>query len=210
MEEPEKKKIGGGAFIASGVFTILTPAIFFIVLGDFFSLIKDCSLPYATVDIGEGLIVNCSEIRLIYIISFIAVFIGIILVIWGLAKKVIDYKKNSYTENQRRTRENKIYRPLIKEVKPKVVEKKVKFQEGTVKTAPAAVRKKEIEEKTKQKIKVEKHIKKKPVRNREIKKRTEEVESDTESEDFEGFKALIKSEKLKERPKKGKSKIKRR
>jgi len=133
MEKSEEKKIGGGSFIASGVFTTLTPAIFYVVLGDFFLLLKDCSLPYSTVDIGKATIVNCSEIRLVAVLSYISVFIGIILVIWGLARKVIDYKEKSDMENKRKTGENKRFetgnrfyiKPLVKEVKPKVREKKI-------------------------------------------------------------------------------------
>lgn len=132
MEMPKEKKIGGGSFIASGVFTTLTPAIFYVVLGDFFLLLKDCSLPYSTIDIGKATIVNCSEIRLVAVLSYISVFIGIILVIWGLARKIVDYKEKSDMENKRRTKnkrfdgENRFYiKPLIKEVRPKVREKKI-------------------------------------------------------------------------------------
>jgi len=148
MEMPKEKKIGGGSFIASGVFTTLTPAIFYVVLGDFFLLLKDCSLPYSTIDIGKATIVNCSEIRLVAVLSYISVFIGIILVIWGLARKIVDYKEKSDMENKRRTGKNKFYiKPLIKEVRPKVREKKIeeKPEKKKVKIKPK-IKKKEIKE----------------------------------------------------------------
>lgn len=93
-EEKKSKKIGGGSFILSGIISILTPAMFYIVLGDFNSFLKECALPFSTVNIGNDMIVNCTEIRLVYIISFLGVFFGLILIVWGFAKKIIELKKS--------------------------------------------------------------------------------------------------------------------
>ncbi|NIO45166.1 MAG: hypothetical protein GTN36_06490, partial [Candidatus Aenigmarchaeota archaeon] len=43
-EVKPKKRIGGGSFIASGVLSILVPAMFYVVLGDFGAFLQDCSL----------------------------------------------------------------------------------------------------------------------------------------------------------------------
>jgi len=88
------KRIGGGSFIASGILGILVPAIFYIVLGDFNSFLENCALPFSTVDIGNEMIVNCTEIRLVYVISYLSVFFGLIFIAWGIAKKIIELKKS--------------------------------------------------------------------------------------------------------------------
>ncbi len=93
-EKKTKKRIGGGSFIASGILGILVPAIFYIVLGDFNSFLQNCALPFSTVDIGNSMIVNCTEIRLVYVISYLSVFFGSIFIVWGLAKKLIELKKS--------------------------------------------------------------------------------------------------------------------
>ncbi len=90
-----KKKIGGGSFIASGILSIMVPAIFYIVLGDFTAFMGSCGLPFSSVDIGNEMIVNCTELRLVFVLSFLFVFIGLILVVWGLAKKIIKMRESS-------------------------------------------------------------------------------------------------------------------
>ena len=94
-EVKPKKRIGGGSFIASGVLSILVPAMFYVVLGDFSSFLQDCSLPFSDVNIGSDMIVNCTEMRLVYVISFLCVFFGAILIIYGLAKKIVEIKKTT-------------------------------------------------------------------------------------------------------------------
>ncbi|NIM46937.1 MAG: hypothetical protein GTN40_02140 [Candidatus Aenigmarchaeota archaeon] len=88
-----KKSIGGGSFIASGILGILVPSIFYIVLGDFNSFLQECNLPFSTVNIGNDMIVNCTEIRLVFVISYICVFFGLIFIILGVAKKIIEMKR---------------------------------------------------------------------------------------------------------------------
>jgi len=92
-EVKPKKRIGGGSFIASGILGILVPSIFYIVLGDFNSFLQECNLPFSTVNIGNDMMVNCTEIRLVFVISYICVFFGLIFVILGIAKKIIEFKK---------------------------------------------------------------------------------------------------------------------
>jgi len=89
-----KRKIGGGSFIASGILSILVPAMFYVVLGDFSSFLEECSLPFSSVDIGNDMIVNCTEMRFVYILSFLCVFFGAIFIIYGLAKKIKGMKKS--------------------------------------------------------------------------------------------------------------------
>ncbi len=88
----EKKRIGGGSFIASGIVVMLVPAIFYIVLGDFNSFLQNCALPFSTVDI-DGMILSCTELRFVYVLSYFCLLFGSILVIFGLAKKIIESKK---------------------------------------------------------------------------------------------------------------------
>jgi len=88
----EKKRIGGGSFIASGILVMLVPAIFYIVFGDFNSFLENCALPFSTVDI-DGMILSCTEIRFVYVLSYFCLLFGSVLVILGLGKKIIESKK---------------------------------------------------------------------------------------------------------------------
>ncbi len=88
----KKEEIGGGSFIAAGIVVTFVPAIFYIIFGDFVSLLKNCSLPFSTVDI-DGMILNCIEIRFVYVLSYFCIFFGLLLVVWGLAKKIMEAKK---------------------------------------------------------------------------------------------------------------------
>ena len=93
-EETKKKQgIGGGSFIAAGIVVMLVPAIFYIALGDFVSLLQKCNLPFSIVDLGNGMIFDCTELRFVYVLSYFCLFFGLILIIWGLAKKIIEQKK---------------------------------------------------------------------------------------------------------------------
>jgi len=89
----KKRGIGGGSFIVAGIIVMLVPSIFYVVLGDFFSLLQNCALPFSTVDIGNGMIINCTELRFIYVLSYFCLLFGLILIILGLAKKIIESKK---------------------------------------------------------------------------------------------------------------------
>ena len=93
---PEKQQtgIGGGSFIVSGIVVMLVPAIFFVLLGDFTYLIKSCALPFSTIDIGNGTLVNCMELRFVYSLSYFCVLCGLILVILGLSKKILEQLKS--------------------------------------------------------------------------------------------------------------------
>ncbi|NIM46936.1 MAG: hypothetical protein GTN40_02135 [Candidatus Aenigmarchaeota archaeon] len=92
-EKPkEVKGIGGGSFITAGIVVMLVPAILYIIFGDFTSFLKHCVIPFSSVDIG-GFIVTCMELRFIYVLSYFCLFFGLILVIFGLGKKIIETKK---------------------------------------------------------------------------------------------------------------------
>jgi hypothetical protein len=92
--EPKKKQGAGGiSFIAAGIVVMLVPSIFYIILGDFVSLMNNCNMPFATVDIGNNMIVRCTELRFSYVLSYFCLLFGMILVILGIAKKIIEQKK---------------------------------------------------------------------------------------------------------------------
>ena len=92
--EPKKKQgAGGGSFIAAGIIVMLVPSIFYIILGDFVSLMNNCNMPFATVDIGNNMIVRCTELRFSYVLSYFCLLFGLILVILGIAKKIMEQKK---------------------------------------------------------------------------------------------------------------------
>jgi len=92
--EPKKKQgAGGGSFIAAGIVVMLVPSIFYIILGDFVSLMSNCNMPFATVDIGSNMIVRCTELRFSYVLSYFCLLFGLILVILGIAKKIMEQKK---------------------------------------------------------------------------------------------------------------------
>jgi len=94
MKKPKKEKgIGGGSFIAAGIVVMIIPAIFYVLLGDFVSLMQNCTMPFSTVDIGDGTVINCMELRFVYVLSYFCLFFGLILIVWGLAKKIIEAKK---------------------------------------------------------------------------------------------------------------------
>ena len=93
---PEKQSIGisGISFIIAGVVVMLVQAIFFVILGDFISLIKGCTLPLSSVDIGDGTLVSCMELRFVYSLSYFCVILGLILLILGLSKKILEQIKS--------------------------------------------------------------------------------------------------------------------
>ncbi len=94
--EPKKKQgAGGGSFIAAGIVVMLVPSIFYIVLGDFISLLSNCNLPFATVNIGNDMIIRCTELRFSFVLSYFCLLFGMILVILGIAKKVMEQKKST-------------------------------------------------------------------------------------------------------------------
>ncbi len=88
----EGRGIGGGSFIAAGIVVMLIPAILYIILGDFTLFLQRCSVPISNVDIG-GIILSCTELRFVYVLSYFCLFFGLILIIWGLVKKIIERKK---------------------------------------------------------------------------------------------------------------------
>jgi len=91
--KPEKEKgIGGSSFIVAGIVVMLVPAILYIILGDFTLFLQKCAIPISTVDIG-GILLSCTELRFVYVLSYFCLFFGLILVIWGLVKKIIESKK---------------------------------------------------------------------------------------------------------------------
>jgi len=93
--EPKKKQSTGGiSFIASGIVVMLVPSIFYVILGDFVSLMSNCNMPFATVDIGNNMIVRCTELRFSYVLSYFCLLFGMILVILGIAKKIMEQKKS--------------------------------------------------------------------------------------------------------------------
>jgi hypothetical protein len=93
--EPKKKQSNSGiSFIAAGIVVMLVPSIFYIILGDFVSLMNNCNMPFATVDIGNNMIVGCTELRFSYVLSYFCLLFGMILVILGIAKKVMEQKKS--------------------------------------------------------------------------------------------------------------------
>ena len=85
--------IGGGSFIVAGIVVMLVPAIFYVILGDFTSLIQNCNLPFSTVEIGNSMIVSCTELRFVYVLSYFCLLFGAILIILGLGKKILDQRK---------------------------------------------------------------------------------------------------------------------
>jgi hypothetical protein len=92
VEVTKKQGAGGISFIAAGIVVMLVPSIFYIILGDFVSLMSSCNMPFATVDIGNNMIVGCTELRFSYVLSYFCLLFGMILVILGIAKKVIEQK----------------------------------------------------------------------------------------------------------------------
>jgi hypothetical protein len=95
VEPKEKQSIGGISFIVSGIVVMLVPSIFYVILGDFVSLMSNCNMPFATVDIGNNMIVGCTELRFSYVLSYFCLLFGMILVILGIAKKVMEQKKST-------------------------------------------------------------------------------------------------------------------
>jgi hypothetical protein len=94
--EPNKKQsTGGTSFIASGIVVMLVPSIFYVILGDFVSLMSNCNMPFDTVDIGNNMIVRCTELRFSYVLSYFCLLFGMILVILGIAKKIMEQKKST-------------------------------------------------------------------------------------------------------------------
>lgn len=94
-EEPKKKQgVGGVSFIVAGIVVMLVPAIFYIMFGDFASLLKSCAVPFSTVDVGNGMIVNCVELRFVYVLSYFCILLGLILVVLGITKKIMEQKKS--------------------------------------------------------------------------------------------------------------------
>ncbi len=93
-KKPKTKKhwIGGGSFIASGIVVILIPAILYIIFGDFTVYLQECSVSFSTIDIG-GMTTSCIELRFIYVLSYFCLLFGLILIILGIAKKIIESKK---------------------------------------------------------------------------------------------------------------------
>ena len=87
-----KQEIGGVSFMVAGMVVILVPEIFFVILGDFISLVSKCNMPFGSVDIGNNMIIDCVQLRFAYVLSFFCVLLGLILIILGLAKKIIDQK----------------------------------------------------------------------------------------------------------------------
>ena len=87
-----KQSIGGISFIFAGMVIILVPEIFFIFLGDFTQLINKCTMPFGTVDIGNNMVMSCAELRFVYVLSSFCLLLGLILVILGIAKKIIEEK----------------------------------------------------------------------------------------------------------------------
>jgi hypothetical protein len=88
----KKQSIGGTSFMAAGIVVMMVPAIFYIFLGDFNSFLQRCNLPFSTIDI-DGMIINCTEIRFVYVLSYFCLLFGLILVTLGLAKKIMEQKK---------------------------------------------------------------------------------------------------------------------
>jgi hypothetical protein len=88
----QKQEIGGISFMAAGMIVILVPEIFFIVLGDFTQLISKCTMPFGSVDIGNNMVIDCTQLRFVYVLSFFCLLLGLILIILGLAKKIIEQK----------------------------------------------------------------------------------------------------------------------
>ena len=91
-ETAKKQGIGGGSFIAAGIVVTLIPAIFYIIFGDFVVLLQNCGPLSSTIDI-DGIFINCIELRFVYVLSYFCIFFGLILIIWGLAKKIIEARK---------------------------------------------------------------------------------------------------------------------
>lgn len=87
-----KQGVGGISFIAAGMVVIFVPEIFFIILGDFVSLVSKCNMPFGNVDIGNNMIIDCLQLRFAYVLSFFCILLGLILIILGLAKKIMDQK----------------------------------------------------------------------------------------------------------------------
>ena len=93
--EPIKKQSASGlSFMAAGIVVMLVPSIFYIVLGDFISLMHSCGEPFATVDIGNNMIIRCTELRFTYVLSYFCLLFGMMLVILGIAKKIMEQKKS--------------------------------------------------------------------------------------------------------------------
>jgi hypothetical protein len=88
----KKQEVGGISFMAAGMIIILVPEIFFIVLGDFTQLISKCTMPFGSVDIGNNMVMDCTQLRFVYVLSFFCLLLGLILIILGLAKKIIEQK----------------------------------------------------------------------------------------------------------------------
>lgn len=92
-EKPKQKQgIGGVSFMAAGMIVIFVPEIFFVMLGDFTQLVSRCNMPFGSVDIGNNMIVDCMQLRFAYVLSYFCLLLGLVLVILGLAKKIIEQK----------------------------------------------------------------------------------------------------------------------
>jgi PGF-pre-PGF domain-containing protein len=87
-----KQGISGGSFLASGIVVTIVPAIIYIFLGNFVSLLQYCTLPFSAVNLGNNVITNCIELRFYYTLSYFCLLFGLILIMWGLIKKVVEEK----------------------------------------------------------------------------------------------------------------------
>lgn len=95
MKSKEKhNNTGGISFLIGGIIVALVPALFFVILGDFIQLANKCSMPFDSVDIGNNTIVDCTQIRFVYVLSYFCLLLGSILIILGIAKKIIEQKSS--------------------------------------------------------------------------------------------------------------------
>jgi len=94
--EKKENGIGGNSFIVAGIIMMLIPMIFFIILGDINLLLKNCTLTFSSVDLGNGTMITCLELRFIYALSYFCILLGSILIILGLIKKITEksFKKS--------------------------------------------------------------------------------------------------------------------
>jgi len=88
----QKQGVGGVSFMVAGMVIIFIPEIFFILLGDFTQLVSKCSMPFGSIDIGNNMIISCTEMRFVYVLSFFCLLLGLILIILGIAKKIMEQK----------------------------------------------------------------------------------------------------------------------
>ena len=89
----KKRGISGESFIVAGTVVMVTPSIFYILLGDFVSLLKHCDLPLSSVNIGNNVMISCIELRFDYVMTYFCLLFGSILIILGLIKKIREQKK---------------------------------------------------------------------------------------------------------------------